>query len=536
VHPAIHAPPPRSAPRPTRAAACLAAALLAAGPSPARGAAPRTLDILEFRVEGSTVLGPLEVEGALSPFLGPGRPLEDVEAARAALEKAHLDRGHQSVAVAIPPQTVRGGVVTLQVAEGRVGRLRVRGARWFSPRDVRRLAPSVAEGTVPQFGALAQDLVALNQLPDRRVTPVLRAGVARGTVDVDLEVVDVLPLHGSLEFNNRHGASTHPARLNGALRYDNLWQAGHTLSLAFQTAPARPSDGQVLSASYVVRLARVPWLSFTASGVLQDSDVSTLGGVAVKGRGRIFGARATVTLPGTDDFFHSLGAGADWKRFREQLRLDQSALETPIAYWPLVAQYAAVWSERKAQTTATATATVSLRALGSAPDRFDAKRFRASSAFGHLRLELARSQDLPAGLQASARLSGQLAADPLVGSEQLTAGGAESVRGYLEAQASGDLGAQGSLELRSPSLSRWLGWGLLEEWRFLAFADGAHLRVRDPLPDQRGAFSLLGVGLGTRLRLGSHFLGAFDAALPLATQGASRRLHPMFHVRLWTEL
>src|SRR5215471_8594646 len=117
------------------------------GPSPSAPAEhPRTFDINEFRIEGASQLSSIEVESAVYPFLGPGRVLEDVERARAALEKAYTDKGYQSVSVIIPQQTVRNGVVVLKVREGMVGRLRVRGARYFSPRQVKELAPSVAEG------------------------------------------------------------------------------------------------------------------------------------------------------------------------------------------------------------------------------------------------------------------------------------------------------------------------------------------------------------------------------------------------------
>src|SRR5262249_30199922 len=133
----------------------LMAATLAATLAPARGLAqaepppatrptPRTLDINEIRVFGADHLTAAEVESALTPFVGPRRTLEDVEKARAALEKEYVDKGFQAVVVAIPPQTVRDGVVTLQVTEGKVGRLRVNGTRWFSPFLVRQQAPSVA--------------------------------------------------------------------------------------------------------------------------------------------------------------------------------------------------------------------------------------------------------------------------------------------------------------------------------------------------------------------------------------------------------
>src|SRR6266542_1972989 len=149
---------------------------------------PRTIDVNEYRVEGAHHLSAAEVEAALDPFLGPGRALEDVEAGRAALEKAYSDKGYQSVTVAVPQQTVRDGIVALHVTEGKVGRLPVRGARYFLLSEIRRQAPSVAEGTVPNFNDIVRDIVLLNQIPDRRVTPALRAGVVPGTVDVDLNV------------------------------------------------------------------------------------------------------------------------------------------------------------------------------------------------------------------------------------------------------------------------------------------------------------------------------------------------------------
>jgi hemolysin activation/secretion protein len=57
---------------------------------------------------------------------------------------------------------------------------------------------------VPNFNQVEREIVALNQWLDRRVTPTLRGGVEPGTVDVDLKVKDILPLHGSVELNNRY--------------------------------------------------------------------------------------------------------------------------------------------------------------------------------------------------------------------------------------------------------------------------------------------------------------------------------------------
>ncbi len=70
---------------------------------------------------------------------------------------------------------------------------------------------------MPNFNDVAREIVSLNQMADRRVTPTLKPGVESGTMDVDLNVKDTFPLHGSLESNNRYSANTTPLRLNGSL-------------------------------------------------------------------------------------------------------------------------------------------------------------------------------------------------------------------------------------------------------------------------------------------------------------------------------
>ena len=523
--------------------AAMAIALAGASWTPARGqpaappstAAPpppvRTLEINEFRVEGVEQLSGLQVESVLVPFLGPGRTLEDVERARVALEKAYFDLGYQTVVVAIPPQTVRGGVVTLKVTEGKVGRLRVNGTKWFSPFEIKRLAPSVQEGKVPNFNDLVKDIVVLNQWPDRRVTPALRAGSEPGTVDVDLNVQETPPIHGSVEGNNRYSVNTVHFRLNGALRYDNLWQLGHSLGFSFQVAPKRPKDALVFAGNYLARFPGAPWFTLAFNGVVQDSDVSTLGGTAVRGRGRIFGTRAVANLPGSTEFFHALSAGLDYKLFLEDISAGESKQSNPVHYWPMTFQYGGTVLGRSSQTAFSVSAVFNIRGLSSSDVDFDNKRYKASASFVYYRGDLAHTQGLPGDLQLFFKVNGQYGPDPLVGPEQFTAGGADSVRGYLEVEASGDLGALGSFEFRSPSLARWLG-PTVTDWRFYAFTEGGRVWIHDPLPEQKVFATLWSVGGGTRFRLWDHLSGTFDVGVPLTEAGPTPKYQPRIHFRV----
>ena len=516
------------------------------GKPAATSTAQARFDIDEYRVEGADNLPQIEVEAAVYPFLGPNRGADDVEKARAALEKAYHDKGFQTVGVSVPQQDAQRGFIVLKVAENRVGRLRVKGSRYFNLDNIKQKAPSLQEGKLPDFQAVTKDIVALNRWADRRVTPALRAGVTPGTVDVDLNVEDTYPMHGSIELNNRQSPSTTPLRLSTTLRYDNLWQLGHSLSVTYQVAPENPLDATVFSASYLAR-TDYDWLDVLVYGLKSASSVATVGGANVVGPGQVIGARAVITLPTRGELFQTLSLGADYKNFEQTLTLGSSAFSSPVTYVPLVAAYTANWQGDGRLTQFNATITSGLRGVGSSPDEFDAKRFKATASFIHLHGDLSHTQDLPGGAQLFGKVQGQVSDQPLVSSEQLSLGGQDTVRGYLESEALGDYGVAGTLELRTPNLAPYLEQKLdnppgqpvkfnaFDEWRFFAFADAGRTRIHDPLPDQQLQFNLASYGVGTRLKTLQHLNSIVFLAVPLTSQQVTVAQHPRVSFRIWGE-
>jgi hemolysin activation/secretion protein len=496
----------------------------------------RPIYIREYRVVGGSELPRIEVEEAVYPFLGPGRTAADVEQARASLEKAYQAKGYQAASVEIPPQQARGGIVVLRVSEGTVGKLRVKGSRYFLPSAIKAQARSLAEGRVVNFNNVTRDIVGLNQLPDRQVTPALRAGAEPGTVDIDLTVKDKLPLHGSLELNNRYSADTTHLRLTGSASYTNLWQAGHTIGGSFQTSPEKRDEVKVYSGYYIARLPNVDWLSLMVQGVKQDSNVNTLGSLAVAGRGEVLGARAIITLPPGKDFFHSVNFGFDYKHFDQQVMVGLTSILTPVTYYPVTAAYTATWAPKGAVTELNAGVTFGVRGVGSRSAEFENNRFDADANFIYVRGDLSHTHDLPAGFEAFAKVQGQISDQPLVNSEQFAGGGLGTVRGYLEAEVLGDNAVFGTVELRSPSL---LGWATnhakANEWRVYVFGDAGTVTLHSPLPEQESSFKLASVGFGSRLRLLNHLNGSIDIALPLIGQSVTRTGHSFLTFRAWAD-
>jgi hemolysin activation/secretion protein len=500
---------------------CLMLALLArpalaedAAAKPAAETA-RKVDVNEYVVRGNTVLDQRDIEEAVYPFLGPQKTLADIEGARDALQKAYQSKGYQSAFVELPEQKVDDGVVYLKVSETTVGRVRVVGAKFYSPAEIRDSVPALAEGKVPDFDTVQSQLAALNKGGSRQVMPLVRQGQRPGTMDVDLQVEDQNPWHASIGLNNDYSADTERLRSVASLGYDNLWQAGHSVSLTFFTAPQDMDNAKVWSGSYSMPISQRWSLMF--SGYQSDSNVATVGGTNVLGKGHSYGVSAIYTIPSTGAWANSLSAGVDFKDFDEQTSLGEDGDKVPIRYAPFTFSYNGLRYTESTQLglgLSLVAGTRSLFGYGSDDQEFDNKRYKANPSFAVLKGNVDYTFDVLGNWQSATKGSFQLASGPLVSNEQISAGGATSVRGYLAAERTADEGYLLSQEFRTPSLAKYMG-SFVNEWRFYAFAEGAQLKLREPLPEQQDEFNLASVGLGTRASLSKGLSGSLDWGFPL---------------------
>ncbi len=503
---------------------------------PAPEAAP--FDVMEYQVAGNTLLDALTIERAVYPHLGEGKGLPAVEQARASLEKTYHDAGYLTVMVDIPEQQVQGGVVQLRITESRIEKVRVTGARYYSQGRIREQVPGLAQDSIPNFNEVQQQFGKLARTADRRVTPVLRPGKTPGKVEVELKVQDKLPLHGSLELNDRYSTNTTHTRLNGMLRYDNLWQREHSLAVNFQIAPENTDDAQVLSATYVFP-DRSGWL-YAAYAVRSRSKVAAAGDINVLGDADLYGLRAIIPLASSPEAVHTLSLGADYKDLQEAILFGSDTLSTPISYAPFTVQYSATLREAKSTTQYGVSANFSIRGLadenidcggGEIQNEFTCKRFGAKPDYFFLRGNVSRTQQFPGKTSLVAAANAQLSGQPLISSEQFSAGGVDSVRGYLESEALGDSALRAALELHGPSFAA----GHFSDLHLLAFVDGAALRVQEALPGQENSYTLAAAGVGVRARMNRFLLGALDLAQPLRDGTTTEQGDTRLHFRLTSE-
>jgi hemolysin activation/secretion protein len=486
------------------------------GPAPSSARpAERKFPILEYRVEGNTRLTRIDIERAVMPYLGVGKSIKDVEAARQNLEKTYHARGYQTVLVNIPQQEVSSGIVRLSVVEATVGRFEIKGSHYHSLEVIRATVQELQPGATPDFNEVQKELAAVNHSEDLHVTPVLRASTTPGQVDVDLDVQDALPLHGQLEANNRYSANTAHLRLVGEVSYDNLFQSNQSASIQYQIAPENPMNAEIGSISYVIPTKSGP--VFALYAVHSDSNIGAVGALNVIGKGNIYGLRVIEPLASTSSsFYHNFTAGIDYKDFKQDVVLQGSGdLASPARYAPFTLDYNATWLDaldatrhaRAAVTGGRSNTNLDLGVSflvrfigGTDAEQFAAKRFGADPNYFIFRPGLQRQQILPGNWSLVGKIDGQLASGPLITNEQYGAGGIDSVRGYTESERLGDDGVRGSLELRTPQLLTQRAPRVQQSYLFL-FADGARLKTVDPLPDQQSEFHMASFGAGFRFKL-----------------------------------
>jgi len=216
----------------------------------------------------------------------------------------------------------------------------------------------------------------------------------------------------------------------------------------------------------------------------------------VLGNTDILGTRYAFVLPELGGYSESISVGPDWKHVKQLITSKAGNVEQPINYVPLVATYTGNLPDPERPTLFESTLTLGLRGLaGNNDTAFLAKRNPGGSAnYFVLRSDLEHTEPLWKWKLFS-KLEFQASSGALVSTEQFTAGGSNSVRGYLEGELAGDDAVHGTVELRSPefkpagSTSIWSVTGL-------AFWDGADLHTSYAQTPQPTNQSIHSAGIG----------------------------------------
>ena len=216
-------------------------------PSPSPELPSTPFSIQKIEVLGSTILKPEEIERLTRPLEGRSVTLQELRALADKITEIYLDRGYITSRAILPPQTLTGGLVKIQIIEGRLATVQIEGnkhlkASYISSRI--RLGASV-----PLNPSKLEDQLRLLRLDPllENVEASLRAGEKEGESVLIVRIVEANPFGVSFSIDNYSPPSVGSERAGLYLRYRNLTGFGDELSGTYYKALG---DSDVLDFNY----------------------------------------------------------------------------------------------------------------------------------------------------------------------------------------------------------------------------------------------------------------------------------------------
>lgn len=484
-------------------------------------------DIDSFKIEGSTLLRPDEIEAVVKPYTGKQREYGDIQRAIEALRQHYRSKGYSVVWVVAPEQGLDRGVVTLQVIESSTGKITIAGNRFFDDANIRSSLPALREDTPPNVAEISANVQLANENPAKQVDVVLRPGEQPGVVDANVDVIDVRPLKAFVTLDNTGNPQTGDYRLGVGVQLANLFNRDHVGTFNYVTSPGKWDQVSLYSASYRLPLyASGDSMDFIAaySDVSAGTAQTVAGPLTFSGKGTVYGLRYNQLLARHGNYSHRIVYGLDYRAYQNDCALGNfgtagcGPAAVDITVRPISLAYSGNWS--KPGWISDFYAALSHNIPGASNGResdFNATRPSptggdgAPSRYSILRFGASMVKAFDSNWQIRAAFSAQYTPDALVSGEQFGIAGANSVRGFLEREIARDTGYYANLELYTPNLA---GKSVPGEsnLRGLLFYDVARAANKPLAGETRQQTSIASIGAGVRWNIQRDFNLRFDLA------------------------
>ena len=418
------------------------------------------------------LLTPTEREKLVESVSGKTLDLAGLRDLAAEATRLAQGKGRLFARAFLPPQDVTEGVVEIALSEARVEEVAL--VPIGSVRVREEILRGIEERYLKDRSALTEQeleaaLLQMNSLPGLKVRASVEAGKAPGTSKVLIGIEEGTVFSGQVWGDNFGSASTGKAQANAVFNVTDLWGFGEEFrfqSLASEgLAYGRLSASAPLGTAGTVMNGAYSYLTYRdvtdtgrAAGLDGDGHQLTLGLSHPLIRDRVREITLGGVITGKALRNDSSAGPVDDRRLLTGM-LSLSGVERDF-------DGATIWG-----VDATSGFLDLSRVESSASS--DAAGLRTEGGFARLNARLERQHRLAQDWTLLSRVSGQWASKNLDSSEEITLGGPYGVRGWPVGEASADMGATATVELRH-DLPVPDGWGLLQAGGFF---DAGYARI-----------------------------------------------------------
>ncbi|HIK26506.1 MAG TPA: ShlB/FhaC/HecB family hemolysin secretion/activation protein [Oscillatoriaceae cyanobacterium M7585_C2015_266] len=469
---------------------------------------PETIRVERFKFEGNTAFSEKELAEVTKAFVGKDLTFAELLQARSAVTKHYIDAGYITSGAFIPPQTLEGETVTIQVVEGELEGIEVKGTNRLRAEYVSsRLARAARKPLNVNRLLEALQVLQLNPLI-KNLSAELSAGSRPGSSLLEVTISEADSFDIQLRADNGRTPSVGSFRRQVEVREDNLLGFGDAVSLAFTNTDG--SNEWVFN--YTVPFnSRNGTVNFSFSRTSSQIIEPPFDQVDIEAKSRNF--EVSIRQPLIQTPTQELAVGLTGTR-RES---DTTLLNTPFPLSPganelgqtrvTALRFFQEWTQRDSQQVFAARSQFSI-GLGW---RATVNDEPPDSRFFGWRGQVQWLRQLAPDTLLLLRGDMQLATRALLPLEQFGLGGLESVRGYRQDSVLSDNGVFASAELRLPIYRLPRQQGVLQVTPFLDFGTAWNSSGKEA-PENN---MLLSLGLGLRLQLGERFTARLDYGIPL---------------------
>ncbi|MBD2041285.1 ShlB/FhaC/HecB family hemolysin secretion/activation protein [Microcoleus sp. FACHB-672] len=479
---------------------------------------PGNIQVERFEFEGNTAFSDERLRQVLDELELTGRALTFAELlqARSAITKLYTDEGFITSGALIPPQTLDGGVVIIQIVEGELEDINVAGTNRLND-DYIRSRIGIATRRPLNVNKLLESLQLLQLNPlIATVSAELSAGSRAGSSLLDVTVTEANSFSHQLTFDNGRTPSVGSFRRQINLNEGNVLGLGDGLNLAYtNTDGSNAFDG-----SYTLPFnARNGAVTFAYSRSSSNIIEPPFDQVDIEARSRNYevSVRQPLILTPTREF--ALGLSAN------RQESDTTLLNVPFPLSPGANEQGQTrinairffqdWTQRDAQQVFAARSQFSL-GIG---ERATVNEEPPDSRFFAWRGQAQWLRQFAPDTLLLVRGDVQMASRALLPLEQFGLGGIESVRGYRQDALLSDNGAFASAEIRIPIYRLPNQQGVLQVAPFIDIGTTWNSSGREA-PDPN---TLVSAGLGLRFQFANRLTARIDYGIPLVDINSSNR-------------
>ncbi len=187
--------------------------------------------VREIHLSGNTIFSSEELGRIIKKDLGRELSLKEIYELCGKIDRYYAKKGYFLARSYPPPQLLGKGSLKIQILEGVLGDVEIRGNDFYSSSYIKNYFRSLLHRPL-QYDAFLKALLLLNENADLHASSLFIKGKKVGTADVIIEVKDKRPLHLYFNGNNYGKFLTTNTRVGGRFDAGSLLLYGDKLSVA----------------------------------------------------------------------------------------------------------------------------------------------------------------------------------------------------------------------------------------------------------------------------------------------------------------